>query len=72
MLRIIRLTVGILLAALGILWVLQGADLIRIKPILCFAGCEPIVGGSTTWLIAGLISLLFGVLLLVLRRRPRA
>lgn len=42
--RIARLALGALLVALGALWSLQGADLVRIRPILCFADCEPLVG----------------------------
>jgi len=69
MLRIIRIIAGLILAALGVLWVLQGADLIRIQPILCFANCEPLVGGSPTWLAVGVVTLVIGVLLLLPRRR---
>lgn len=70
--RIFKLISGIVLVLLGLLWALQGADLIHIQPILCFANCEPLVGGSLTWLIVGVIVLLFGIWLLTTLRRPRS
>jgi len=69
MLRAVRIAVGILLASLGVLWTLQGADLVRVKPILCFSNCEPLVGGSSTWLVVGLVCIAIGVFLLLRRRR---
>jgi hypothetical protein len=55
------LVIGIIFACLGLLWFLQGADLIRINSILCFADCEPIIGGSLTWLITGVIVFVIGI-----------
>lgn len=71
MLGIVRIAVGILLTSLGVLWTLQGADLVRVKPILCFANCTPLVGGSTIWLAVGLVSIAIGLFLLMRHRRPR-
>jgi hypothetical protein len=68
--RAARMVVGILLVSLGVLWTLQGADLVRIKPIVCFANCEPLVGGSNTWLAVGLGCIAIGLFLLM-RRRSR-
>jgi hypothetical protein len=64
-----RIGVGVVLLLLGLLWALQGADVIRIKPIGCVAECEPISGGSIRWLIAGVLAMLGGTLMLVARRR---
>lgn len=58
--KIILTIVGIIAALLGLLWFLQGSDLVHIKPILCFADCEPITGKSTTWQIAGAIVFVTG------------
>jgi len=69
--RIFKFISGIFLALLGLLWALQGADLIHIKPILCFANCEPLVGGSITWLIVGLVVMASGTSLLISSRRTR-
>jgi hypothetical protein len=72
MMRILRVAAGIVLLLLGALWSLQGADLLHIKPILCFADCQVLIGGSTTWLIVGLITIGVGALLLFFRRAPRS
>jgi len=69
-LRIFKIIVGIFIASLGVLWVLQGADLIWIKPVLCFADCEPMVGGSKVWLGVGSVSIAIGGLLLFRQFRP--
>ena len=68
---VLRVGVGIVLVLLGALWSLQGADLVHIKPILCFANCEPLVGGSMSWLVVGLVVFATGVFLL-LRERIRS
>ena len=69
--KALRIAGGIALVLLGSLWCLQGADLIHINPVLCFADCEPLVGGSTTWLVAGLVALAVGALVLT-RGRARS
>ncbi|WP_198587057.1 hypothetical protein [Glycomyces xiaoerkulensis] len=70
-----RVTAGIVLTLLGLLWILQGADLVRIEPILCVADCEPVTGGSPGWLITGIVTALIGLTLAVApwkrRRRDR-
>lgn len=58
---ITRVVGGTILILLGLLWILQGADLIRIAPILCVADCEPLVGGSVEWLVIGLITTVIGI-----------
>ena len=37
--QVFKIVIGITLVALGLLWSLQGADLIQVKPILCVANC---------------------------------
>ena len=65
-----KAVLGIVLVLLGLLWILQGADLVRIRPILCVANCQPITGGSPAWLAIGLITLVVGLGVVgVLRRR---
>ncbi len=61
--RVAGAVVGIVLAMLGLLWFLQGTGLVRICPVLCFADCECVEGGSQFWLIAGAITALIGVVL---------
>jgi hypothetical protein len=67
--------VGVVLMLLGLLWLLQGADTVHVRPILCVANCKPVTGGSVGWLTAGIVALLVGLLLVAgaryLHRRPR-
>lgn len=56
-----RAIAGVALTLLGLLWILQGADLVRIEPILCVADCEPVTGGSPSWLVAGVATALIGL-----------
>lgn len=70
--KVSKVIVGTILTALGLLWSVQGADLIQIKPILCIANCEPITGGSMLWLSIGIITTVIGLALLAslkLKRR---
>jgi len=62
--QVIFIVIGIIISLLGLLWFLQGSDLVHIKPILCFANCQPIVGRSVQWQIAGVIAFIIGVLIL--------
>ena len=59
--KILKISGGIIFTALGLLWSLQGGDLIHIKPILCVANCEEIAGGSMLWLSIGIISTVIGL-----------
>jgi hypothetical protein len=68
---IARVVLGVILMLLGLLWILQGADLIQIRPILCFADCQPLVGGSPLWLTIGVATLVIGLAITVLVRRRR-
>ena len=42
------------LIALGALWSLQGAGMVHLKPILCFADCTELQGPSEQWLVTGI------------------
>lgn len=66
-----RVAAGTTLSLLGLLWVLQGADLVHIQPIGCVAQCQPITGGSSTWFTIGVLTLLGGLTVLGARRRHR-
>ncbi len=61
---ILMATIGIGTTLLGLLWLLQGADVVRVRPILCLADCEPLVDGSVGWAIAGVIAMVTGALLM--------
>jgi hypothetical protein len=65
---------GAVSTLLGLLWFLQGADLVHIRPILCVANCQPLQGGSIGWMTAGALFLILGLAAVVVglrRRRPR-
>ncbi|HEY2358459.1 MAG TPA: hypothetical protein VGH86_13490 [Phenylobacterium sp.] len=53
--------VGALAIMLGGLWLLQGLGAVRLRPILCFADCEPVQGPSTTWALIGAVVVLAGI-----------
>jgi len=53
--------VGLVVASLGVLWSLQGAGAVHVRPILCFANCKPIAGTSGGWLFGGVVALLAGL-----------
>jgi hypothetical protein len=64
---------GAVSTPLGLLWLLQGADLVHVRPILCVANCQPLVGGSIGWMAAGAIFMVLGLAAIAvgLRRRGR-
>ncbi|HEY5413360.1 MAG TPA: hypothetical protein VIK41_00955 [Gemmatimonadaceae bacterium] len=68
---IARILFGVALTLLGLLWLLQGADLVHIRPILCVANCKPLEGGSVGWMAAGALVLVVGLLVIAsgIRRR---
>lgn len=51
---------GVIILLLGLLWFLQGSNLVHIKPILCFANCQIITGQSLQWQIVGAITFIVG------------
>lgn len=69
--QIVGVLVGAFIAALGLLWFLQGAAIIEMRPILCVANCEPIVGGSPFWAATGVIAFIIGLVVVILSARRR-
>jgi hypothetical protein len=67
------LVVGVISVLLGGLWLLQGLDLVHVRPILCFADCVPLQGPSLTWAIIGFFVVTAGVIAILysLKRRTR-
>ena len=70
--KLALLLVGVPVALLGALWLVQGLGVVRIEPIACVAECEPLQGPSPTWVAAGLLMVALGALAIyfALRRRP--
>lgn len=54
------IVLGVALAALGVLWTLQGTGVFHIRPVLCVADCKP-VNKSNGWVVAGLVALILGI-----------
>ena len=57
---ILGLCAGLIATSLGVLWSLQGAGAVRVRPILCVANCKPITRGSAAWLSLGVIFMVLG------------
>jgi hypothetical protein len=55
---------GAFVGFLGLLWLLQGTGILRMRPILCIANCEEVVGPSPLWAVSGVIALIIGVVAL--------
>jgi hypothetical protein len=66
-----RILLGAVLSLLGLLWLVQGADLVHIRPILCVADCKPLEGGSVGWMTAGALVLVAGLLVIASAVRRR-
>jgi hypothetical protein len=58
----ILLFIGLIFTLLGLLWFLQGIGVLNMAPILCFADCEPVVGGSPVWAIVGALFFVAGLI----------
>lgn len=58
------LVVGVALALLGLLWFLQGAGVVHVRPILCVSDCKP-VEKSVGWLIAGVVACMAGIAIMI-------
>lgn len=70
-LKIALLITGVIAASLGLLWFLQGSDIVHLQPILCFANCEVITGKSLAWQIIGSIVFIGGLVLIVKSTQER-
>jgi len=61
--------VGAFIASLGLLWFLQGTGILRMRPILCIANCEEIVGPSPVWAAAGAVAFIIGAIVAIVSVR---
>ena len=66
------LVIGVISVLLGGLWLLQGLGVVHVRPILCFADCEPIQGASSTWATIGFLLVTAGILAIFFSLRARA
>ncbi len=60
-----------ILIGLGTLWLLQGLDIIHIKPILCFADCDVMSGKSSLWQVVGTITLIIGLVVVYINIKQK-
>lgn len=60
-----------ILIGLGTLWLLQGLDIIHIKPILCFVDCDVISGKSSFWQVVGTITLIIGLVVVYINIKQK-
>lgn len=67
----VLIIVGTIATLLGLLWFLQGSDIVHLQPILCFANCEPITGKSPLWQVIGAIVFVIGLVVIVKRIRRK-
>ena len=68
---LIWISLGVASTLLGLLWLLQGPDLLHIRPILCVANCKPVESGSIGWMAAGALVLVGGLLSIAAGLRHR-
>lgn len=52
--------VGLVVSGVGLLWFLQGSDLVHLEPIACVGECPAVVGHHPGWQIAGALTILIG------------
>jgi hypothetical protein len=72
--KLIAPVLGVVAVLLGGLWLLQGLGVVHMRPILCFANCEPVEGPSLAWAAIGIATGAAGGALLLrpLARRKAA
>jgi hypothetical protein len=63
---------GVIGVLLGGLWLMQGLGAVQVRPLLCFADCDPIQGASSTWAIVGFLLLAAGALAINFSLKGRA
>jgi len=57
--------IGFFVALLGLVWLLQGAAILHLCPVLCVTNCECVTSGSQFWETAGAITFIVGVTIIV-------
>ncbi len=49
----VALVFGVTASLLGGLWLLQGLDVVHVRPMLCFSDCAPVSVASPKWTMIG-------------------
>lgn len=60
--KVAQIVFSILAILLGGFWFLQGVGVLNVCPILCFADCDCVEGGSRFWSLVGAIVLIVGII----------
>ncbi len=53
---------GLAVSSVGLLWFLQGSDLVHLEPLACVGECQAMVGHHLGWQIAGTLAVLIGAI----------
>jgi hypothetical protein len=59
---VVAMVIGVIVALLGLLWFLQGAGIVHMRPVLCVSNCKPVTK-SVAWLVIGALACVAGVAL---------
>jgi type VI protein secretion system component VasK len=59
--KTVALAFGVVASLLGGFWLLQGLDIVHVRPMLCFSDCAPVRGASPKWAMIGAVLLGIGV-----------
>ncbi len=70
--KTIYFSIGLVAALLGGLWLLQRLGTVHLRPILCFADCDPVQGPSFTWVVIGAVVFAVGGAAVFWSLQPRA
>jgi hypothetical protein len=69
--KIAQMTFAVIAIFLGGFWFLQGVGMLNVCPILCFADCACIEGGSRSWSIVGAIFLITGIFTMIITTKRK-
>jgi hypothetical protein len=64
--KVAQIILSIIAILLGAFWFLQGVGILNVCPILCFADCACIEGGSQFWGILGAVIFTIGFLTMII------
>jgi hypothetical protein len=62
--KIVGILFGLVAVLLGGLWLFQGLGVVHLRPLLCFADCEPVQVPSTSWTVIGALVVMTGTVVI--------
>ena len=69
--KAVQLVFAIIAMLLGAFWFLQGMGILNVCPILCFADCTCVEGGSRFWSAVGAVAFIIGTLTIIITMRHK-